>query len=335
MNIHVPRPRCLSRRRFVSYVASSMAVASMLPRAQGHSPCRPGADSSLALLPQQDAAPVAAATDAANHLTVSVRIDGSGPYRFVVDTGADRTVLAADIAAALGLVHGGKAMLEGVVRAVAAETVTIRDLSFGAATSRHLIVPILPRSMLEADGYLGLDSLDGHRVTFDFRNHLLQVSAPHSRLSTLWVRPSEARIHASGSSGHLRAIDCTVDGVAATAFVDTGAEVSAGNTSLLAALTSRRPTHYETGTIPLTDVTGGQIEGNVTLIKEIRLKDLKFTDCPLVIADFQVFNVWGLSRQPALLVGMNCLRQFAKVSIDYGLKEIRFDLASLLLTQPA
>jgi len=29
-----------------------------------------------------------------------------------------------------------------------------------------------------------------------------------------------------------------------------------------------------------------------------------------------------------LLIGMNLLRQFAKVSIDYGLKELRFDLAA-------
>ena len=61
-----------------------------------------------------------------------MRIDGSGPYRFVVDTGADRTVLASDIAAELGLVFREKVMLEGAVRAVRAETVIIRELSFGA-----------------------------------------------------------------------------------------------------------------------------------------------------------------------------------------------------------
>jgi hypothetical protein len=43
------------------------------------------------------------------------------------------------------------------------------------------MVPTLSRSLLDADGYLGLDFLDGHRVTFDFENHLLQVSEPRAR----------------------------------------------------------------------------------------------------------------------------------------------------------
>jgi hypothetical protein len=54
-----------------------------------------------------------------------------------------------------------------------------------------------------------------------------------------------------------------------------------------------------------------------------------------VIADLQVFDIWGLSPKPALLIGMNYLRQFLIVSIDYGLKEIRFDLASLVSPQSA
>ena len=299
-------------------------------------PPPPGAASSLRTGPlPQDAAAIAAATDAAQHLRVSVQIDGNGPYRFVVDTGADRSVLAADVAAALGLLRGGRVMMEGVVRAVAAETVTMHELSFGPVKCRNLLVPILPRSMLEADGYLGLDTLDGHLVTFDFKNHTLRVSEPRSRLGAFWVKRDESRIRTSGSSGHLRAVGCSVDGVAATAFIDTGAEVSAGNSSLLAALTRRRRARYNIEAIPLTDITGGQISGDVTMVDKIQLMDLEFTSCPLVIADFQIFDVWGLHDHPALLIGMNFLRQFSKVSIDYGLKELRFDLANLFPIQTA
>jgi predicted aspartyl protease len=149
------------------------------------------------------------------------------------------------------------------------------------------------------------------------------------------VKHDEARIRTSGSSGHLRAVGCSVDGVTATAFIDTGAEVSAGNSSLLAALTGRRRTRYNIEATPLTDITGGQISGDVTMVDKIQLMDLEFTNCPLVIADFQIFDLWGLHEHPALLIGMNFLRQFSKVSIDYGLKELRFDLASLLRVQQA
>jgi hypothetical protein len=73
----------------------------------------------------------------------------------------------------------------------------------------------------------------------------------------------------------------------------------------------------------------------LTMLDKIQLQRLEFTDCSLVIVDLQVFDIWGLSDKPALMIGMNYLRQFASVAIDYGLKEIRFDLASLLVAGPA
>ena len=302
----------------------SWAFASVVSRARG-SPPRDTVD---AAAPQFDASAITADTE--RLLTVGVRINGNGPYRFVVDTGADRTVLAEDVAADLGLLGGENVMLQGAVRAVKAQTVTIRELSFGTVRCQSLVVPTLPRSTLVADGYLGLDTLDGHRVTFDFKNHTLQVGAPHSRLSTLLVKDNEARIRTSGSAGHLRALNCVVDDVRAATFIDSGADLSAANQALLEALASRSPIYGNMGRISLVDVTGGETWGSVTVVKKIKIMELELTDCPLVIADFKVFDVWGLTQRPALLIGMNFLRQFSKVSIDYGLKELRFDQASLI-----
>jgi predicted aspartyl protease len=93
----------LSRRQFVKYGASSLAMASILAKAQTASPPFGHAGSAVAAEPGQDATQISAATDAASHLMVDVRINGHGPYHFVVDTGADRTVLASEVAVELGL----------------------------------------------------------------------------------------------------------------------------------------------------------------------------------------------------------------------------------------
>jgi hypothetical protein len=309
--------------------ASSLAIASILAKAQTAALPLGGLGSAITAAPERDATPINAATDAARHLMVDVHINGHGPFHFVVDTGADRTILASEVAVELGLPHGERIMLKGVVRAVLTETVSIRTMTFGSITKSRLLVPTLSRSLLDADGYLGLDFLDGHRVTFDFQNHLLQVSEPRTRFSANWVRENEARIRAPGSSGHLKALDCMVDGIPATAFIDSGAEVSAANEPLLAGLARRNPTFGEMGSIHLIDITGGEILGRLVMANKIRLTEaLTFTDCPLVIADFLVFDVWGLRQRPALLIGMNLLRQFQRVSIDYGLQELRFDLAA-------
>ena len=315
-----------SRRQFLSMGASSLALASAAKA--GGLPLLETQRCAYGASPADLPSPMVATKEVANLLTVPVHINGQGPYRFVVDTGADRTVLAAEVAVELGLVHGARVLLNGVVQSRIADTVSIRHLAFGSSASGNFSVPTIPRSLLDADGYLGLDFLDGHRVTFDFKGGLLQVSDSRPKFSADWTRPSEARIHTFGSSGHLRSLDCRVDGVSTAAFVDSGAEVSAANAPLLAALSRRNPSFGVVGDMELIDITGGQIQGKVAMVKQIRLPGLAFDDCPLVIANFQVFKAWGLTRSPALLLGMNVLRQFSRVSIDYRLKELRFDLAS-------
>lgn len=312
-----------TRRQFLTFSAVSLALASLTAKAQAPLPAGP-----KELLPETPNSILTTASDTTHRLTVNAYIDGLGPYRFLVDTGADRSVVAAEVAAAIGLPFDATVTLRGVVRAIATQSVLIRDLSFGSVSYRNLLAPTLPAALLGADGYLGLDALDGHRVTFDFKRHTIQVTAPRSRLAAVWAGPSEVRIHAAGKLGHLRAVNCSVDGIAATAFIDTGAEVSAGNTALLNALKNRDPRRESLGPVSLTDVTGSAISGIGTMIRTIQLNEVTFTNCSLVVADFEVFEAWGLSDRPALLIGVNYLQQFARVSIDYGLKEIRFDLGN-------
>ena len=78
----------------------------------------------------------------------------------------------------------------------------------------------------------------------------------------------------------------------------------------------------------MTGVTGGIVTGHVTTLKHVRMSALTFEKGSVAIFDLQIFDLWELSGRPALLIGMNWLRQFARVSIDYGRKELRFDLSN-------
>ncbi|MDE2110502.1 MAG: aspartyl protease family protein [Alphaproteobacteria bacterium] len=280
-----------------------------------------------------DTSKVAAQTDAEQHLTIQVLVNGKGPFRFVVDTGADRSVVADTLVAALGMLPGQEVMVAGVVRTLQAQTVKLANISFGDVSRNNLVVPILPRALLAADGYLGLDVIDGHRVTLDFKNRALLITEPHYVHMLGILPPYEARVSLFGQQGHLRAVNCSVDGVRAATFIDTGAEVSVGNNSLYDALVNRDPSYIKLQTVPITGVTGGVIDGRVTSVRRVKLNGVTFEDCNIAIADMQIFKLWGLADTPAMLIGMNFLRQFAQVSIDYGSKEIRFDLARLILAE--
>src|SRR5262249_27106094 len=142
------------------------------------------------------------------------------------------------------------------------------------------------------------------------------------------VSSSSVRMPAPGPAGHLRSLNCDVDGVRATAFIDSGAQVTIGNPRLAAALLDRDVgKHVDIGSLPITGVTGGQMQGQVTSIEHIRLKSMTFAAEAIVIADLQVFELWQLSQTPAVLIGMNYLRKFAQVSIDYRVKEFLFELS--------
>lgn len=263
-----------------------------------------------------------------------VHVNGHGPYLFLVDTGAERSVLAEELAARLHLPRRPPVLLEGIVRAQRAPEVRIERLAAGRVACSNLLTPTLPRAELQADGYLGLDVLNGHRVVFDFRAHRLMIERPQGFFAALWTGHDQFRVATQGRAGRLRSTHCRVDGARATAFIDSGAEVSVCNSALFAALRHARNPPAVLERIKLSGVTGGTMVGSVTLIDTIRLPGFTFTVTPVVIADLRVFGLWGLSTTPALLIGMNCLRAFSSVSIDYGRKDLLFTIPSARVLTP-
>ena len=269
-----------------------------------------------------------AARERAGRLTTPVFIDGRGPYDFLVDTGAERSVLAAELARQLRLPRFPPVLLQGIIRAQKTIEVEIARLVTGRLVSSDLRVPVLPRAMLDADGYLGLDVLNGHRVIFDFKAHKLKIEKPQGFFAALWTHRDEIRVSAQGESGRLRSTDCYVDGVRATAFVDSGAQVSVCNRPLYAALQHRKSPPALLAPVQISGVNGGTIRGAGTLLDTIRLPGFALSVTPVVIADLRVFALWGLKHKPAILIGMNCLRAFSSVTIDYGRKELLFEVPS-------
>ncbi len=263
-----------------------------------------------------------------HHLTTAVRINGKGPFRFVIDTGADRSVIADDVAKALRLPIGRDVLVQGIIRAVPARSVPVRQLGFGPVVRRNLQMPVLAHDLLKADGFLGLDAIGDNRVVFDFEKHLLRVIETRPGEVAEEHAGNETLIEAPGDGGHLRSVACRVDGVSAVAFIDSGAEVSVGNEALRRALMQLGPGYGGERDLELPGITGGARTGRVVKVETILLGNLEFTGCEIAAADLDVFKIWDLAEQPALLIGLNFLRAFQTVSIDYRRREFRLKLAS-------
>jgi predicted aspartyl protease len=332
-----------SRRRFVAHGLLTLAAAPALaraldPPARAETPpdlsaTNAGSDSAQGT--GTGTGTVRSAGVADQRLTTAVLINGAGPYRFLVDSGAERSLMASEIATELALPQGRAVMIEGIVRGEQGVLVDIESLRMGSLVCPALEVPVLPRAMLGVDGYLGLDVLDRHRVILDFRAETISVTRPQGFFAAWFEGRDEVIVRTLGSSGRLRASNCMVNGVRAAAFIDTGAEVSVINPALYAALQVHAPTGAMVGgSVELSGVTGGTVVGLAINVNEIILGELHLVYTPMVVAPLDVFDVWGLSAQPALLFGMDCLRRFRRVTIDYGREELRFEVARAALAQP-
>jgi predicted aspartyl protease len=267
-------------------------------------------------------------TVTSNHLTTPVMINGKGPFHFVIDTGADRSVIADDLARALHMPFGREVIVQGIIQAVEAQSVPVAEMKFGQIVCDNLQMPVLSRKQLQADGFLGLDAIGEHRVLFDFRRRTLRVG---EGLPPEFLGPNasnETRIAAPGYNGHLRSAECRVDGISTVAFIDTGAEVSVGNQALRTALMNLEARYAGVRDVELTGITGGSRTGRVIKVDTILFGDLEFSGCEIAAADLDVFNIWGLAERPAMLIGLNFLREFQTVSIDFHRKEYRLKLAT-------
>jgi predicted aspartyl protease len=257
--------------------------------------------------------------DGHGRMTVPVRIGGRGPYDFLIDTGAERTVLARGLAERLGLVPNGRATLMGVAGSLGVDLVDVAEVKLGSRSFYDLSAPLLESSHIGADGIIGLDGLQNQRVLIDFKRNLIAVDDAKALGGN---RGYEIIVRARRRGDQLIMTNAVVDGVKTDVIIDTGAQNSIGNRALQRALTRKRLSEQT----KLTSVTGQQIVADIVIARRIRLGNLDLSQMPVAFADAPPFERLGLHEKPALLLGMGQLRAFNRVAIDFESKKILFDI---------
>ena len=257
--------------------------------------------------------------DGHGRMTVPVRIGRKGPYDFLIDTGAERTVLARGLAERLGLVPSGRATLMGVAGSLAVDLVDVAEVNLGSRTFYDLSAPLLEGSHIGADGIIGLDGLQNQRVLIDFKRNLIAVDDARALGGN---RGYEIIVRARRRGDQLIMTNALVDGVKTDVIIDTGAQNSIGNRALQRALARKRLSEQT----KLTSVTGQQIVADIVYARRIRLGNLDLSQMPVAFADAPPFVRLGLHEKPALLLGMGQLRAFNRVAIDFESKKILFDI---------
>ena len=259
--------------------------------------------------------------DAYDRMTVQVKVGGRGPYNFLVDTGADRTVVSSQIARSLGLSASRPVQLFTISGDERVQTVALGRIEFGQKTIHGVNAAVLERSNLGADGILGIDSLRSERVTFDFPKKMMTIvpstdaeQRSRSRDTVVVTGKLKAgRLILTNASAYRRPI---------SVVIDTGSDASIGNPALRRRLANSGLLHT-IGPVSLLSVTGQTITGDLMTLDEFNVGGIVIHKMLIAFVDAPIFRTLKLDDRPSLLLGMDTIRAFDRVSIDFANRKFR------------
>ncbi len=255
-------------------------------------------------------------------MAVDVMVNGRGPYRFVVDSGADRSVVGERLAAALRLPPGQAVTLHGMAGSSRRDTALIDRLAIGGSTVEDIAAPVLPERFLGARGLVGIDALRGQRLMLDFERQAITIEDTRRPVK---ASADEIVVTARRRGGQLILTQARAGGVRISAVVDTGSQMTIGNLALRDALfRRRRPPSMAPAT--LISVTGETFEVPLTIVPEMRIGGITMRNVPVAFADLPPFALFGLGSVPAMMLGTDLMGSFRRVSLDFGAKKVRFQL---------
>ncbi|WP_439534672.1 aspartyl protease family protein [Polymorphobacter sp.] len=255
-------------------------------------------------------------------LFIDVRVNGEGPFRFLVDSGADRSVVGAALASRLALPVAGRATLQSLAGPSEVQTVHVSQLALGASLSENLTLPALPEAWLGADGLIGIDALAESRLLLDYERR--SVTVQDSR-TTPPRSDDEIVVTARRRKGQLILAEVRLQSQRLYAVIDSGAEMSVGNLALASRLLGRRQ-KAEMRRVELIAVTGERLAADMAIISRLEIGRFTIQNLAIAFVDAAPFTLFGLADQPALLLGSDALQSFRRIALDFGRRRVRFTL---------
>jgi predicted aspartyl protease len=256
--------------------------------------------------------------DRLGRIWAPVYLNGKGPYRLVLDTGASHSAIIAKIAADLGLPPTGAMLLHGVTGSATVGFVTVDTFVVGDMEAQNLQLPIVPDALGGADGVLGMEGLKDKRIYIDFMNDKISIMHSHNyRAETGY-----ATIPLTRTANGLLMAWAFVGGIRVKAIIDTGGQVSVANPALLAALEARRrPAKLLPSTI--TGATDDVQSGEDTPMPPVTIGPVTIRANYITICDLDIFTRWHMTAEPAMLIGIDTLGLLDKMVIDYRRMELQ------------
>jgi Aspartyl protease len=260
--------------------------------------------------------------DQIGRIWAPVMINGRGPFRLVLDTGASHSAITALVALALGIPtdRSPPVILRGVTGFATVPTIRVDTLSIGDIAVDQAILPIVPDALGGAEGVLGSEGLVGKRIFIDFRHDRINIAYSRNERSG----PGFISVPFHSIRSTLVVVDGMVGQVHCKAIIDTGGQVTIANLALKEALSRLAGAgairgKYDTIIGATKDVQRGELMETPA----IGLGAITIHDPGVTFGDLYIFKQWHLTSEPAILIGMDTLGLLDTLIIDYRRHELQ------------
>lgn len=256
--------------------------------------------------------------DRIGRIWAPVLINGRGPFRMVLDTGASDSAITAPVAEALGLVPETShvVLVQGVAGSAIVPTVHVDSLVVGDLDVSSATLPLIADALGGADGVLGTAGLSDKRIDIDFVRDRITIARSHGQHAPIGF----VTLPLERSGPGLLMVAGSVENVRVHAVIDTGAQRSIGNEALRRALVSR---HAQGTPDQIFDVTTHVQGGEMFESPPIMLGGIEIRGARITYGEVHIFEHWHLTQEPTLLIGMDALGLLKALIIDYRHRELQ------------
>jgi hypothetical protein len=256
--------------------------------------------------------------DKIGRIWAPVFIDGNGPFRLVLDTGANRSAITASVALALGLAPdpSKQVLLRGVTGNAIVPTVRVDSFAVGDEILISATLPIIADALGGAEGVLGTDGFAGMRIYIDFKHDTITISRSHDER----VRADFTSLKLEPSPANLLITRAQISDVRIHAIIDTGGQATIGNEAMRVALL-RRNSHGTANFV--IDVTATSQDAQYYQSRPIQLGKITIQGARITYGDMRIFEHWHLIKEPAILIGMDVIGLLDVFIVDYRRHEIQ------------
>lgn len=255
--------------------------------------------------------------DRIGRIWAPVLINGKGPFRLVLDTGASHSAIISRVADSLGVsALTDPILVRGVTGSAVVSAVHVDRMEVGDLLIEPSILPIVADVFGGAEGVLGREGLPDKRITADFRRDKLVISRSHRERAATGFNVIPLKM-----TRGLLTTEVRVGSIRALAIIDTGGQQTVGNLALREAL-MKYPPKDAVGE----DIMGVTLDlqhGDTLAAPPIDFGTLKLRNVRVTFADMYLFEHLKMTREPTLMVGMDVLGSFDVLVIDYKMREMQ------------